>query len=78
MTIIKTLEQLINLTKDFFSTQQPNASCFIFFGDLHYLKPILVSCINGTFGFARHTSQAFSKPKEHFLPLHLFYGPLNQ
>ena len=32
----------------------------------HFLKFLLPSRTNGTFGFARHTSQHFAKPKEPF------------
>jgi hypothetical protein len=32
----------------------------------HFLKFLLASRTNGTFGFARHTSQRFAKPKEPF------------
>jgi len=32
----------------------------------HFLKFLLSCRINGTFGFARHTSQPFAKPKELF------------
>jgi hypothetical protein len=32
----------------------------------HFLKLLLASRTNGTFGFARHTSQRFAKPKEPF------------
>jgi len=41
-----------------------NASVFLFFPTAHFLKTILASCTNGTFGFARHTSRPFAKPKE--------------
>ncbi|WP_209330123.1 hypothetical protein [Lunatimonas salinarum] len=37
----------------------------------HFLKFLLASRTNGTFGFSRHTSRAFAKPKEPFLPTHL-------
>ena len=30
----------------------------------HFLKFLLASRTNGTFGFARHTSRPFAKPKE--------------
>jgi hypothetical protein len=30
----------------------------------HFLKFLLTSRTNGTFGFARHTSRPFAKPKE--------------
>jgi hypothetical protein len=32
----------------------------------HFLKFLLASRTNGTFGFARHTIQRFAKPKEPF------------
>ena len=44
-----------------------NASVFLFFPTAHFLKTILASRTNGTFGFARHTSQRFAKPKEPLL-----------
>ena len=47
-----------------------NASVFLFFPTAHFLKTILASRTNGTFGFARHTSQLFAKPKEPF-----YYSP---
>ena len=34
----------------------------------HFLKFLLASRTNGTFGFARHTSRPFAKQKEPFLP----------
>jgi hypothetical protein len=43
-----------------------NASVFLYFPTTHFLKTILVSRTNGTFGFARHTSRPFAKPKEPF------------
>ena len=43
-----------------------NASVFLFFPTAHFLKTILASRTNDTFGFARHTSQPFAKPKEPF------------
>jgi ATP adenylyltransferase/5',5'''-P-1,P-4-tetraphosphate phosphorylase II len=43
-----------------------NASVFLFFSNAHFLKTILASRTNGTFGFARHTSRPFAKPKEPF------------
>jgi len=33
----------------------------------HFLKFLLYSRTNGTFGFAQHISQPFAKPKEPFL-----------
>jgi hypothetical protein len=32
----------------------------------HFLKFLLASRTNGTFGFARHTNRPFAKPKEPF------------
>jgi hypothetical protein len=32
----------------------------------HFLKFLLASRTNGTYGFARHTSRYFAKPKEPF------------
>jgi hypothetical protein len=43
-----------------------NASVFLFFPTAHFLKTILASRTNGTFGFARNTSRPFAKPKEPF------------
>jgi hypothetical protein len=43
-----------------------NASVFLFYPNAHFLKTILASRTNGTFGFARYTSQRFAKPKEPF------------
>ncbi len=43
-----------------------NASVFLFIPTAHFLKTILASRTNGTFGFARHTSRPFAKPKEPF------------
>ena len=40
--------------------------CFLFFPTAHFLKTILASRTNGTFGFSRHTSRPFTKPKEPF------------
>jgi hypothetical protein len=34
----------------------------------HFLKFLLASRTNGTFGFARYTSRPFAKPKSHFSP----------
>ena len=44
-----------------------NASVFLFFPTAHFLKTILASRTNGTFGFARNTSRPCAKPKEPFL-----------
>lgn len=44
-----------------------NASVFLFFPTAHFLKTILASRTSGTFGFARHTSRPFAKPKEPLL-----------
>jgi hypothetical protein len=35
----------------------------------HFLKFLLASRTNGTFGFAQHTSQRFTKPKEPFFAI---------
>jgi hypothetical protein len=47
-----------------------NASVFLFFSSAHFLKPILASRTNGTFGFVRHPDsyrdKPFAKPKEPF------------
>jgi hypothetical protein len=40
--------------------------CIFIFPTAHFLKTILPSRTNGTFGFARHTSRPFAKPKEPF------------
>jgi hypothetical protein len=39
---------------------------YYFFPTAHFLKTILASRTNGTFGFARHTRRPFAKPKEPF------------
>ena len=39
---------------------------FYFFSHATLLKTILANRISGTFGFARHTSRPFAKPKEPF------------
>jgi hypothetical protein len=39
---------------------------FYFFPTAHFLKTILASRTNGTFGFTRHKSRPFAKPKEPF------------
>jgi hypothetical protein len=52
-----------------YQTAEPkvNACIFLFFPSAHFLKTILANRTKGTFGFARHTSQRFAKPKEPFL-----------
>jgi hypothetical protein len=45
----------------------PTLRVLFFFAAPHFLKTILASRRSGTFGFARHTSQRFAKPKEPFL-----------
>jgi len=48
-----------------------NASVFLFFPTAHFLKTILAHRTNGTFAFARPTSQRFATPKKlFFLPTH--------
>lgn len=54
--------QMNNQTAD----PKANASVFLFFPTAHFLKTILASRTNGTFGSARHTSRPFAKPKEPF------------
>jgi hypothetical protein len=58
-------EKVNNQTAD----PKANASVFLFFPTAHFLKTILASRTNGTFGFARYTSQLFAKPKEPFFQL---------
>jgi len=55
-------EQVNHQTAD----PKANASVFLFFPTAHFLKTILASRTNGTFGFAQHTSRPFAKPKEPF------------
>jgi hypothetical protein len=40
--------------------------CIFIFSQCTFLKIILANRTNGTFGFARHTSRPFAKPKEPF------------
>jgi hypothetical protein len=49
-------------------TADPNANAFVllFLPTAHFLETILASRTNGTFGFARHISRPFAKPKEPF------------
>ncbi len=48
-----------------------NSTVFLFLPNAHFLKTILTSRSNGTFGFVRHTSRPFTKPKEPFFwPTH--------
>ena len=54
-----------------------NASVFLFFPTAHFLKTILASRTNGTFGFARHTSRPFAKPKEPFFANAQLYSQSN-
>ena len=44
--------------------------CIFIFSHRTYLKTILAKHTNGTFGFVRHTSRPFAKPKEPFLHTH--------
>ena len=62
------MKQKIRTEKVNIQTADPkaNASVFLFFPTAHFLKTILASRTNGTFGFARHTSRPFAKPKEPF------------
>ena len=65
------MKQKIRTEKVNIQTADPkaNASVFLFLLTAHFLKTILASRTNGTFGFARHTSRPFAKPKEPFLPI---------
>jgi hypothetical protein len=58
----KVMGQMNNQTADL----KANATVFLFFSCAHFLKTILASCTNGTFGFARHESLPFAEPKEPF------------
>jgi hypothetical protein len=40
--------------------------CIFIFPIAHFLKTISPHRTNGTFGYARHTSRSFAKPKEPF------------
>ena len=56
-----------------------NASVFLFFPTAHFLKTILASRTNGTFGFAQHTSRPFAKPKEPFFAnAHTLFISINE
>jgi hypothetical protein len=44
----------------------PTLLCFNFFPTAQKKLKFYASRTNGTFGFARHTSQPFAKPKEPF------------
>ena len=43
-----------------------NASVFLFFPTENFFKTTIAGRTNGTFGFPRHTSLPFAKPKEPF------------
>jgi hypothetical protein len=62
------MKQKIMTEKVNIQTADPkvNACVFLFFPNAHFLKTILANRTNGTFGFARHTSRPFAKPKEPF------------
>jgi hypothetical protein len=53
---------------------------FYFFSYRTFLKTILASRTSGTFGFARHTSQRFAKPKEPLFsqPTHTLFISINE
>jgi hypothetical protein len=55
-------------TRQRVSRHSSRPDVFYFFSHRTFLKTILASRTNGTFGFARHTSQRFAKPKEPFFP----------
>jgi hypothetical protein len=59
-------KQLMGQMNPLTANRTANASVFLFFPTAHFLKTILASRTNGTFGFARNTSQPFAKPKEPF------------
>ena len=59
-------KQMTGLMNHQTADQKANASVVLFFPTSHFLKTILASRTNGTFGFAQHTSQPFAKPKEPF------------
>ena len=46
------------------SRQSSRPDVFYFFSHRTFLKTILASRTNGTFGFARHISRPLAKPKE--------------
>ena len=62
------MKQKISTEKVNIQTSDPkvNAYIFLFFSTAHFLKIILDHRTNGTFGFARHISRPFAKPKEPF------------
>ena len=62
------MKQKISTEKVNIQTAEPkaNASVFLFFPTAHFLKTILASRTNGTFGFAHRTSPRLAKPKEPF------------
>jgi hypothetical protein len=68
------MKQKIRTEKVNIQTADPkaNASVFLFFPNAHFLKTILANRTNGTFGFARHTSRPFAKPKDSMLIHKLF------
>jgi hypothetical protein len=54
--------QMIHQTADL----KANASVFLFYPTALFIKTILASRTNGTFGFSQHTNRPFAKPKEPF------------
>ncbi len=62
------MKQKIRTEKVNIQTADPkvNAPVFLFFPTAHFFKTILARRTNGTFGFARHISRPFAKPKEPF------------
>jgi len=52
----------------------PTLLYFYIFPPHIFLKTIIANRTNGTFGFAQHTSQPFTKPKEPFFS----NAPLNK
>jgi hypothetical protein len=58
------------LNSGLFSDTTAQRFVLYFFADPHFLKTILASRTSGTFGFTRHTSQRFAKPKEPLFSQH--------
>jgi hypothetical protein len=58
------MKQKIRTEKVNIQTADPkaNASVFLFFSTAHFLKTILASHTNGTFGFARHPDSYWDRP----------------
>jgi hypothetical protein len=57
-------KQVTKQTKSLNSRPKSQRFCIFIFSIAHFLRAILTIRTNGTFRFARHTSQSFAKPKE--------------